>query len=953
MKKMKKSLLTLLTAILIGSTFTSCVENTIPDEVVAIYDGQANLLAAQAALLAAEANAANAAAALTAAQTAHEQTKAAALAAATAISQANNAAALAQAEADLANSIAQNAADLADQQAALAARTAKFAADAAKAQAELDVMIAMNARAAALAAEQLAALIAANDNTNATAIETLKALIAQNAIDAANAEEELAATIAQNAIDAAHAQEELAATIAQNAIELAEAQEELATMSALNALELARQEAAIDAILAQAVIDAETAILTLELAQATHDLNLATLLDQIAALDDTLLAAHFANFSAYSTLLNNAQTAEVTAQLAILTQIHLMATAVQTDEATIAGFNNALNIAEATKADLEGQQAALSASIAAGTTIADKVAIVDGLQAEIDANVILIETLTIDLAAMATDIAAQTAAVNATTLALGLTTLDIQFNTAKDNYNDAVDAVAITTAAITDQTADIATIQDIIDTYDATTTTFEEAVALAEAAKAAADDAKTAANQAAEDALAVFIAEAANKVVQMAELVVIQGDNAVKQVAVNAAAVAWQLAKDNRDNSVTQNAVDAAVAAVLVAQDAYDVARDNFDDQSGEYTWSGGLNGVIGIQPDGPTADRVDTYIVVASITESGVAPDVTYTATYGEPTTENVTAGGAPMDPEAVDATTATGDYFEYGSDDESTNDLAEFQAATTELDNKKADLDIANVNNVTDHDAAVADAQEEYEAKVFIFENAETLLANQLAVVDAANTATAAADDARLDAIDDEDTADDAVTDAITAVTDAGTDLAIHLGTTVLGYESNIEDLEVIIAQLNIDIVDENTAVETTEAIKDALRAQLDAGKPADLIAAELALDAATILRDAALATRTILTNSNTNKEATILLFDLTERDDILGFIAALDVNIATADTAIAAAQANIDGFADLTIAQRIELSQQALVALEAGLVIIQGDVALFAQLKAKYEALVNSLL
>ena len=310
-------------------------------------------------------------------------------------------------------------------------------------------------------------------------------------------------------------------------------------------------------------------------------------------------------------------------------------------------------------------------------------------------------------------------------------------------------------------------------------------------------------------------------------------------------------------------------------------------------------------------------------------------------------------MDPEAVDATTATGDYFEYGSDDESTNDLAEFQAATTELDNKKADLDIANVNNVTDHDAAVADAQEEYEAKVFIFENAETLLANQLAVVDAANTATAAADDARLDAIDDEDTADDAVTDAITAVTDAGTDLAIHLGTTVLGYESNIEDLEVIIAQLNIDIVDENTAVETTEAIKDALRAQLDAGKPADLIAAELALDAATILRDAALATRTILTNSNTNKEATILLFDLTERDDILGFIAALDVNIATADTAIAAAQANIDGFADLTIAQRIELSQQALVALEAGLVIIQGDVALFAQLKAKYEALVNSLL
>jgi hypothetical protein len=55
MKKMKKLLLNLAVAVVIGGSFTSCIENEVPDEIKSIYAGQADLLAAQAALLESEA----------------------------------------------------------------------------------------------------------------------------------------------------------------------------------------------------------------------------------------------------------------------------------------------------------------------------------------------------------------------------------------------------------------------------------------------------------------------------------------------------------------------------------------------------------------------------------------------------------------------------------------------------------------------------------------------------------------------------------------------------------------------------------------------------------------------------------------------------------------------------------------------------------------------------------
>jgi hypothetical protein len=156
MKKMKKSLLTLLTAILIGSSFTSCIENTVPDEVTAIYAGQANVLAAEAALLNAQANLAASETARTAAEAAFlqaqaraEDARSAALAAQAAIDQA-------MAEAQIAAMAAQTAIDQAQSAAAIAAAEAAAAQQRAESDARIAAMIAAMENANAQAAAQLA-----------------------------------------------------------------------------------------------------------------------------------------------------------------------------------------------------------------------------------------------------------------------------------------------------------------------------------------------------------------------------------------------------------------------------------------------------------------------------------------------------------------------------------------------------------------------------------------------------------------------------------------------------------------------------------------------------------------------------------------------------------------------------------------------------------------------------
>jgi hypothetical protein len=191
MKKMKKSLLTLLTAILIGSSFTSCIENTVPDEVTAIYAGQANVLAAEAALLNAQANLAASQVARTAAEAAFlqaqaraEDARAASLVAQATIDQA-------MADAQIAAMAAQTAIDQAESAAAIAAAEAA----AAQAKAESDALI--------------ASMMAEMENSNAQAAAQLAlAEIAQQqaAFNLEQAQDRFVAEMAEMAREIAAAQ---------------------------------------------------------------------------------------------------------------------------------------------------------------------------------------------------------------------------------------------------------------------------------------------------------------------------------------------------------------------------------------------------------------------------------------------------------------------------------------------------------------------------------------------------------------------------------------------------------------------------------------------------------------------------------------------------------------------------------------------------------------------------
>jgi hypothetical protein len=947
---MKKLLLTLLTAILIGSSFTSCVENTIPDEVVSIYDGQASILAAQAALLAAEANAANAAAAVSSAQAAFEQARTAAQTIANAYDQANNAILLAAAQAALETQIAQDAANLADQQAALIARTAEHAAAAALAQAQLDVMIANNATAAALAAEQLAALIAQNDVDNSTAIATLEALIAQNAIDAANAEEALAATIAQNAIDAANAQEALANTIAQNALALEAAQADLANMTALNAIDVAAQQAALEAILAQAVIDAEMATLALAEAQATQAVTIANLANQLAQLDDDLLETYFDYYVAYATLLNASQNDEIGAQLDIINKIGAIALDVQTDAQAIAGFNNDLSIAQSAKADLEAGKAILEASIAAGTSIGDTAAKAALLQAEIDAINAELVNLQIEMVEIAMLANAQFADLNAMLADLGLDDLETDFQGLKTDLTDKLADKAIEVAANEANANNIADWTEIVTTYAATTATLEGTLATTEAAVEAAEALLETAVETTEAAMEAADDANDDVVTQDAALVSLTADALTAQADVNAAAQAWEDAKDTLAASTTQADVDAAILDLASAQEAYDIARANFDDQTSDFTWNPGADGESGIQPPG-SGFSVTTYRVVLSITITGAPGAEVYTATYSEPTNLDITAGGNLMDPNAVDATTNIGDYYEFGLDDVSTNDLAEFQAATIALDAAKVVLENANEANIN-LEVVVAEAQALYENKVDLYENAETFVATQQGAVDAAIAAAAAAAEAAVDAEEAQIVADGAADDAADAALDAAGDLTLHEGTTVAQYESQIEDAEVAILQREITIAEMDIAIAAIEADIVIVLAKLDAGKPAELIAAEANMEALIIQFDN-LETTTIMLENSRDSKATIILVIATPTAAIQTEIDGMDTDIAAQDALIATAEANIIAFPGLTEEQRDAIDAQELANLITVLAGIQIDIELYTALSTKYKDLVDSLL
>jgi len=941
MKKMKKSLLTLLTAILIGSTFTSCVENTIPDEVVAIYDGQANLLAAQAALLAAEANAANAAAALTAAQTAHEQAKTAALTAATAISQANNTAELERAAAELAHTIAQNAANLADQQAKLARETAKFAADAAEAQAKLEIMVAANVRAADLAAAELAALIAENDTKNAAAIAAMEIKIAIDADRAAKAEADLAAQIAQEAERAATAAEALANTIAANILALAKTQEELDNLVANNAITLQVEQAKLDAILAQAIIDAANA--ERDLIEASAQLNL--LLEQIAiqveTLNDTELTRYFTLWSTYSGLEVAEQAKLIIAQLAVIQNVATTAANVRTDATAIAGFNALITTAETTKAGLLAANVTLNASMAAGTTLGDNEAKRAAQVALLAANVTLISGFDVLVDELQIAINAQQLIEDGLVAGLGLAT-------ARQGYIDEKDLLVLEeakkagfTAANTALATDITAFELAITEYDALTITLKATVTSTAAAATAAATAKTAADTASAAAIA-------NNGVQVAALTTLQAATAGSRVALNDAADALDLAIFNVNTSTTQNRVDAAVIALAAAQTAYTAAQVNFDDKSKQYTWTAGLDGRLGTQADGPQA-AVQTYAIIQSIALGGSPAAPTYTGTFSanvlvQPVVIVGTndSGVASLFP--LDVNSKENQFIEFGIDDVVTKDVDVFTAATTALEAADAELVAANAAN-TGLPAIVVTAQATYDAATTLFENRVALEAAQVTVAATAlalvtTTATAAT------------TAAAAATVATAAAGAATTAENAHKAKTVKDYQDDIELAQVTIANNNNDAALSDILIAGHKANITAFIAKLDAGKTAELLAAEaagIAMDVELIEKQGL---RQALLDANDIIDNTLLIIG-TPATVTVNAIAANVVLIATADGVIAFNQAAITAYPGATQAQRDALHAANFANLTAVVKNIETTLALYAELSATYKDLVDSLL
>lgn len=775
----------------------------------------------------------------------------------------------------------------------------------AEAQAALSAQISFDAAALAEMEANLAIMIAAADTSNAAAIATLEA--------------------------------ELAAA----AVALATDQANLDNMVAVNATAQAAAQANLEAILAQAVINAANAQIALEVAQANHAINLEALANQLAQLDDDKIAEYFRLYTSYSNVLNSFRGAEVDAQLAIITKITDIALNAQNDEQVMAGFSNDIMIAQSAKADLEEQKATLEAAIAPGTSIGDNNAKKVMLQEEIDVIQTAIADLEIALFEMDVNVFNATNVVMNLQEELNLNGLEDEFIYAKASLNIAIGQKENFDADITTLSDNITTATAAIADYDTTTADLEADVEVKTSAAANATIAANAATMAADaaqndldtqtgalDDLKVAATFARDDVIIAAEL--------------------WQIAIENAANSTTQARVEAAITAQVAAQAAYTIAKANFDDQSSQTTWGPGADGRLGIQSDDSNT-AVATYQVITGINSSSNAEGTTYTATYGEatttdPTTEDDYTDGVEVEEDEIDEDTKVGDYIEFGSDDVPTNDLEEFQFATGVLDSANVELDAANEANV-DVTIAVTEAKAFYDEKANLFENAKELVSAQEEVVSAASGLATSTNSAA-------NTATNVETNANIALMDAQGDLAEHEGTTVAMYETMIENDQVSILQLNIYITDVEEEIATIEAEIVVILAKLEAGKPAELIAAEAALIAAETEFMTGIATIEALDFSLMIKLMTMDMIGM-EYDVILTSIEGIDTDIAVLDEQVATAEANIVAFPTLMIGERDSINAAQLAQLERALVTIQSNVVLYTALSAKYKALIDGSL
>jgi hypothetical protein len=904
MKKMKKSLLTLLAAILIGSSFTSCIENTVPDEVTAIYDGQANLLAAQAALLAAEAANAQADAALATAMTAYQASLTEAQSIANAYAQANNAILLAQAEAALQATIAQTAADIALQEAELAA------------------LIAANDIANDVAIAELEAMLSANAVTLAENQAALEVLAAQTAVQVAQLEAQLDATLAAAIADAANAANALVLAQAQFDAQVRAMQDQMTQMD--------------DAEFNRYLNLYQNAYFMLNTAQ-TNELNkrveIIAKVREMAVIEENA-AMFIAGLEADLTAAN-ADRADLVVAKAELEASIAAGTTVGDNEATRAALQEEIDANELAISDLLILQEA---------QMADK-AVVDAALAELQDEIDDLATLNLahftavqDLNGLNSDLDNNLHAIDDGNADIAtLETINADF--------DAARAALVT--AIADAEADVVA--------------AEAALAAAETAEGAADTA----DSSAADALATANAALNAANAELTRLSVdVLGTNQ-EQIVDAADLLEDLLSQEAGLNTAVTNAND-AVDAALIEYNAAKALFDA-DPSGTEVTDDAGADGVFGngalnveryVTFDDTGALTGTTQYAFADIPAAPAAftGNNVVTGTAFADLSDEFVAGEVNYYDVAFDDSRITAPF----------TNLQRFQNATVDLMGARSDQFDANAE-LAAFGPQLEAAQENYDTLSEAFatiladiEDQEVVVADATAAADtaaAAANATAAALAAAQTATADADVALLGAQNAVTAAENALSNFDLPTNSVEANIQT-IAQLEADIAQLVIDNAALALEITAQEELVAEILAKLDAGKTPEMVAAEEAVMEAGMALMETQASIVALQSTNTSLENirnVIVMAINGEIDSVQMEIDMVDAGIMASDDDIAMIEAAIvtASSPSLTDIERDEINVLRLAKLEADLVEIQEDITFYTALTTKYKDIVDSLL
>ena len=902
---MKKSLRTLLAAILIGSSFTSCIKNTVPDEVTAIYDGQANLLAAQAALLAAEAANAQADAALATAMTAYQASLTEAQSIANAYAQANNAILLAQAEAALQATIAQTAADIAMQEAELAA------------------LIAANDVANDVAIAELEAMLSANAVTLAENQAALEVLAAQTAVQVAQLEAQLDATLAAAIADAANAANALVLAQAQFDAQVRAMQDQMTQMD--------------DAEFNRYLNLYQNAYFMLNTAQ-TNELNkrveIIAKVREMAVIEENA-AMFIAGLNADLTAAN-AERADLEVAKAELEASIAAGTTVGDNEATRAALQEEIDANLVAISDLMILQEA---------QMADK-AVVDAALAELQDEIDDLATLNLahftavqDLNGLNSDLDNNLHAIDDGNADIAtLETINADF--------DAARAALVT--AIADAEADVVA--------------AEAALAAAETAEGAADTA----DSSAADALAAANAALNAANAELTRLSVDVLETAQGQT-VDAADLLEDLLgdEDALNDAVTSanDAVDAALIEYNAAKALFDA-----DPSGTEVTDDAGADGVFGngelneeryVTFDDKGALTGTTQYALTDIPDAPGIFTRNNVVTSGTPfafLSDLFEPGAVNYYDVAYDDSRIAAPF----------TNLQRFQNATLALDGAGSELLIANAE-LAAFGPQLEAAQENYDTLSEAFatiladiEDLKVVVADATAAADtaaAAANATAAALAAAQTATADANVALLGAQNAVAAAENALSNFDLPTNSVEANIQT-IAQLEADIAQLVIDNAALALEITAQEELVAEILAKLDAGKTPEMVAAEEAVMEAGMALVETQASIDALVNTNTSLEniRTVIVMAINgEIDSVQMEIDMVDADIMASDDDIAMIEAAIvtASSPSLTDIERDEINVLRLAKLNADLVEIQADITFYTALTTKYKDNVDSLL